>query len=203
MKKTLLFICFSLSVFEAGLPKNYSPVFFCFETKDGREFAVIRTFTEENKSMQMMIDTDTLTAYIKPMVKTLGHQCGDSRYTKLLKLASSPPYPLQNDGISSSISGIYLTTDLCPSSKKGYEHRLYRYIIENFPNPIPVTIFVTKRWIDKHPDSMRELEKYNADLNLSITWGNHTAYHHYHPNVPIRKNFVLSPDENLTKELKF
>jgi len=202
MKYAILLFWIYLSALYAGAVKNYSATFACFENDDGIELARIRTFLESNRSMCLAVDTDGLTTHILPSPeKSRVHRCRDSRYTELLKTSSSPPYPLQNDGITGGKNGIYLTTDLCPSSKKGYESRLYTYLSQKLPKPVPVTIFITKRWIEKHPDSMKELEQMDADNHISITWGNHTAYHHYHPGVPLRHNFVLSEEENLTKDI--
>ncbi len=191
-----------ISICFGGAITEYKAVFSCFEGKNGGEFALIRTFVDSNRSMGLVVDTKSLKTHIVPLPQSASlHTCKDSRYLEILQHSSDYPYPLQNDGITKGKNGIYLTTDLCPSSKNGYEGRLYRYLPLKLSKPVALTIFVTKRWIEKHLDSMRELERMNIDGNLSIVWGNHTAYHHYHPGMPLRANFVLSPEENLTEDI--
>jgi len=167
----------------------------------GDEWALLRRFKAQNATRYFAVDTRTL------RTKILDHSAEetacrpDSRYRRLLSLAGSPPYPLQNDGITHARNGLYLTTDLCPSSKEGFEKRLYEAIIRRFPHPVPVTLFITKRWIDRHPAAFGRLRQWEAAGDLAITWGNHTAWHHYHPGKPLRENFVLSPEENLTQDV--
>ena len=164
--------------------------------------AVLRTFDLEGRPMQLSVDTRSLRTRIEPRSTLPARPCGDSRYTRLLAQASAAPWPLQNDGITRGKAGLYLSTDLCPSSKKGYERRLYQALIGHFSHPVPVALFITKRWIDRHPGAFRELKAWDDNGSLAVTWGNHTAAHHYHPGKPLRENFVLSPEENLSADIQ-
>ncbi len=168
---------------------------------DNEEWALLRRFDMEGKTRTLAVDTRTLQTKILPLPKRTTSCRKDSRYRRLLRRAGSPPYPLQNDGITHGKEGLYLTTDLCPSSKKGFEKRLYEAIIRRFPHPVSVTLFITKRWIDKHPAAFERLRQWDRDGALRITWGNHTAAHHYHPGKPLNNNFVLSPEEKLTDDI--
>ena len=164
--------------------------------------AIIRSFTLDGERKQLVVDTDTLQTSIQDIVLTIGHPCGSSRYTHLLDKAATAPYPLTNDGITHQRAAApTLTTDLCPSSKIGFERRLYESLIRHFKQPVPVTLFITKRWIDRHPAAFEQFQTWQRSRQLAITWGNHTAYHHYHPSKPLRENFVLSPGENLTQDV--
>ena len=168
---------------------------------DHEEWTVLREFHEENRTRFLSVDTRTLrTGILDAPVRRSSCRDG-SRYRRLLRSASSPPFPLQNDGITHGDHGLYLTTDLCPSSKKGFERRLYETIVQHFPHPVPLTLFITERWIDAHPDAFETLRSWDRNGSLEITWGNHTAWHHYHPGKPLEKNFVLSPEENLTADV--
>ncbi len=162
---------------------------------------MLRRFDMEGKTRTLAVDTRTLQTKILPLPKRTMSCRPDSRYRRLLRLAGSPPYPLQNDGITHGKHGLYLTTDLCPSSKKGFEKRLYEAIIHRFSHAVPVTLFITKRWIDRHPAAFEMLRQWDANGFLAVTWGNHTAWHHYHPGRPLEENFVLSPEENLTEDI--
>jgi len=167
----------------------------------GDEWAFLRRFDAGEKPRALAVNTRTLQTKILPLHQKTTACRPDSRYRRLLSLAGSPPYPLQNDGITHARHGFYLSTDLCPSSKKGFEKRLYKAIIHRFPHPVPVTLFITKRWIDAHPDAFETLCQWDANGSLAVTWGNHTARHHYHPGKSLRENFVLSPEENLTQDV--
>jgi peptidoglycan/xylan/chitin deacetylase (PgdA/CDA1 family) len=197
--KTLVISLFFCSFIHATLTQ-YETNHFCFTPKGQSETAVIRTFTQNGTRQQLVVDTQTLQTRFQPMVKTLGHPCGDSRYTRLLRQSIAAPSPLQNDGITQGEKGITITTDLCPSSKEGFEHRLYKAMIEKFPHPVPVTLFITGRWIEKHTEAFAQFLVWEKEQNLSITWGNHTYTHPYHPKAPLEKNFALSPDYNLTED---
>lgn len=173
----------------------------CFEI-DKKEFKALREFKFDGVDKLLAVDTSSMDSLIIEDKNYSKKECNkDSKYQKLLTISSSPPYPLQNDGITTPKRGIFITTDLCPSSKKGFEERLYKALIQNFQNPAPVTLFITKRWIQKHKKSFEQLKSWDKNGSLKITWGNHTAYHHYHPKVPLKQNFVLSPEENLTKDV--
>jgi len=164
--------------------------------------AIIRSFTLDGKRKQLVVDTDTLQTAIQDVIRTKGHPCHNTHYTTLLDQATSTPYPLTNDGITHQhAKAPTLTTDLCPSSKRGFERRLYESLIHYFKHPIPVTLFITKRWINRHPVALEQFRTWERSGQLAITWGNHTAYHHYHPGKPLRENFVLSPEENLTQDV--
>jgi len=92
-------------------------------------------------------------------------------YQKLLDKYTQPPYLLQNYGVVSIESDkIYITTDLCPSSQKGYEREFYQKLIKHYPNPVEITLLVSGKWIDKHPQAFQELKKWEDQQRLSITW---------------------------------
>ncbi len=167
----------------------------------------IRSFKLDGKNMQLSVDMTTLKTSIHSPVKTIGSRCDKASYfqgtpyAKLLRKSTSTPYPLQNDGITHTNGGITLTTDLCPSSKKGFERRLYQGIIDKFKNPVPVTLFISGRWILKHRVAFEQFKRWQKNGKLDITWANHTYKHTYHPKKPLAQNFVLSKGYNLKKDI--
>ena len=165
---------------------------FCYSNK-----AVIRTFDSDGHRKQLVVNVDTLQTSIQLVVHTLGHPCGPSRYKHLLDQASAAPYPLTNDGLTHQHDGIALTTDLCPSSKAGFERRLYQTLIEHIKTPVPVTLFVSGRWIAHHEEALAQLRRWDLKKKLAITWGNHTGTHPYHPSKPLKHNFALSAGYDL------
>ena len=194
-----MFIFTTVTLFGFNINK-YTIESGCF-VKNNQEYRVLRGFNYKNTHYNVVVNTSSLKSYIVQSPKNRVGCNKFSRYVKLLNLSASKPYPLQNDGITHANRGLYLTTDLCPSSKKGFEDRLYKAIIKNFKNPVPVTLFITKRWILKHKKEFNQLKEWQKENRLNIIWGNHTAKHIYHPKMPLDKNFVLSKEENLEKDI--
>jgi peptidoglycan/xylan/chitin deacetylase (PgdA/CDA1 family) len=180
---------------------NYKPIKACVELNSNLYYA-IRSFDINNKLYYLVVNPDRIKTYIVNINKTTQIKCPTTpnNYT-ILRDFNNPKHPLQNDGITTPKNGIFLTTDLCPSSKKGFERRLYESLIKNFKNPVPVTLFITKRWILKHRQEFIQLKTWQKEGKLDITWGNHTAKHIYHPKLPLKENFVLSKEENMQSDI--
>ncbi len=197
--KKILFISILLLISNAKI-LNYKVTNLCFDFNNS-EVKAIRSFEYSNKLIYFGVDTNTLVTKLfitnkKPVA------CNKfSRYKKLLDISTSYPYPLENDGITFAKSGIYITTDLGPSSKKYFESRLYETLFNNFKNPVPVTIFITKKWILNHKKAFNKLKFWQKEGKLNINWSNHTANHIYHPKLANNKNFVLSKEENFQKDV--
>ncbi len=196
----ILLVSFFLFTFMHATITQYKTEHFCFTPHGKSEKAVIRTLIQDGVKKQLIVDTQTLQTRLQPIVKVKEGPCGDSRYTRLLDQSTLSPTPLQNDGITHGKQGIALTTDLCPSSKQGFERKLYQRLIETLPHPVPVILFVTGRWIEKHPKAFTQFLTWGKEQQLSITWGNHTYSHPYHPKVPLVQNFALSPDYDLQED---
>jgi hypothetical protein len=163
--------------------------------------AMIRTFVLDGEAKGLAIDTRTLETTVIPKPKTPWGACGASRYRHLLARSAAAPYPLHNDGIThQSSAGVAITTDLCPSSKKGFEKELYSALISRFPNPVPVTLFVTGKWIAKHPEAFGQFLKWEQTDQLAITWGNHTYTHPYHRGERDDQTFALTPGYDLRRD---
>ena len=185
--------------------KYYKSIFECV-SYNSKSYIALRSFVLNSKNSLLIVNVNSLKSRIilksSATVEKCPKELYQSRYIKLLSHAKyETKHKLQNDGVISSGGGIVLTTDLCPSSKKGFEERLYLGLIKRFKNPVPVTLFVTKRWILKHEKAFNQLLSWQKESKLNITWGNHTAKHIYHPKAKLEHNFVLSAEENLTKDV--
>ena len=203
MKKALVVSLILTNLF-AFKVTNYKPIKGCILAEDNSTKVAIREFRVKDKKYHLLVDPNSLKTTI--VNATNLYSCpkdiNNTRYYRLLEASiSNPKHPLENDGITSANSGIYLTTDLCPSSKRGFEEELYKSVIEKFPNPVPITLFITKKWIYKHKKEFNQLKRWQKEKKLDIIWGNHTANHIYHKNLPLNKNFVLSKEENLPKDI--
>jgi len=201
MRYILLFIS---SFLFANTVANYKVVSNCV-IFNSKEYIAIRSLEFNSYKSLLIVDTNTLKTGLILEANSTVTPCSskilNSRYIKLLSKEKNKNHQLQDDGIVSSSNGIVITTDLCPSSKKGFEKRLYLALIKKFKNPVPVTLFITKRWILKHKQAFNELKEWDKNGSLNITWGNHTAKHIYHPKAKLQENFVLSPEENLTSDI--
>ncbi len=199
--KTLTLLIMLFTSLAAASIDNYRPIDYCFRDKNAT-FKAIREFRLDKQAMLLILNPYTLKTKITKSSNQEAIPCpADSPYHKLLKRAALAPFPLQNDGITHAKGGLYLTTDLCPSSKKGFEKRLYEAIIKRLRNPVSLNIFITKRWIEAHEAAFKWLKKQDQSGKLSIIWGNHTAWHHYRPGAPLKQNFVLMPEENLSQDI--
>jgi len=199
MKRLISLLLFSVLAQTSTLT-NYEVTHFCIVPHNGEEIAIIRTFMLDNEPYQLTVDTQTLHTSITSRMLTMGHACKESRYSRLLKQSITPPAPLQNDGIAHGKQGITLTTDLCPSSKEGFEQELYEALIQKFSTPVPVTLFITGKWITKHTKAFQQFITWQKEKKLAITWGNHTYNHPYHPKKPLEMNFALNKGYSLRED---
>ena len=200
----LLFFIALIDILFANTISGYTPIQKCINY-NSQPYIAIRSFDLNSKKVLLIVDANTLKTGVILKSSATFEQCpkeiSHSRYFKLLNHAKyETKHKLQNDGIVSSGGGVVITTDLCPSHKKGFEDRLYLALIKRFKKPVPVTLFITKRWILKHKKAFNKLRSWQKEGKLDITWGNHTAKHIYHPKAKLGHNFVLSPEENLAQD---
>ncbi len=199
MKQLFAFVLFMNVLFGFEI-SNFKTESFCI-TQNKNEYFVYRSFKANHTKYYLRVNTQTLQTSLIQKISSQTPCNYKNRYFRLLYQEVNKKHPLQNDGFIQTKQGIILTTDLCPSSKKGFEKRLYQTLINNFPHPTPVTIFITKRWIQKHQKAFLQLLMWQKENLLAITWGNHTAYHHFYPKKDLKHNFVLSPKEHLVKDI--
>ena len=202
--RIVLFIILSAFLYSNSI-KEYKDIFKCIKFHS-KSYMAIRNFELNSQKALLIVDTNSLKSGVVFKSNVTAQKCPkeiyESRYIKFLANAKyEANHTLQNDGTVSSGGGVVFTTDLCPSSKEGFEDRLYLGLIKRFKNPVPVTLFITKRWILKHEKAFEMLRSWQKEGKLDITWGNHTAMHIYHPKAKLEHNFVLSPEENLTQDV--
>lgn len=92
---------------------------------------------------------------------------------------------------------IYLTMDLCPSTKKGYESDFIEQLTKQ-NGKTPIAIAISSAWKDHHE------KEFIALLNnplLQITWVNHTHTHFYDHNLPEHENFMLHVNTDVKGEI--
>lgn len=94
-------------------------------------------------------------------------------------------------------NAIYLTMDLCPSSKKGYESDFIEKLTKQ-NGKTPIAIAITSVWKEHHE---KEFEALRDNPLLQITWVNHSHTHFYDPKLPIRDNFMLHVNTDVKGEI--
>lgn len=92
---------------------------------------------------------------------------------------------------------IYLTMDLCPSQKKGYESEFIEQLTKQ-NGKTPIAIAISSAWKDHHE---KEFEALLHHPLLEITWVNHTHTHFYDRNLPERENFMLHANTDVKSEI--
>jgi len=100
-------------------------------------------------------------------------------------------------GIIQNENAIYLTMDLCPSQKKGYESDFIEHLTKQ-NGKTPIAIALSSAWKEHHP---KEFEALIKNPLLEITWVNHTHTHFYDPKLPERRNFMLHPNTDVKAEI--
>ncbi|MDR2008289.1 MAG: hypothetical protein LBQ34_04890 [Alphaproteobacteria bacterium] len=105
---------------------------------------------------------------------------------------------------------IYLTIDLCPSSKKGFDEDLFLALVNlsrKQNRPIPVGIAISGMWVVHHSREFEQLKQWQRDNYLDITWINHSYRHFYNKNLQLQDNFMLhnidSAQEDFEKNRQF
>ena len=130
----------------------------------------------------------------------------DTPYVKALLRYTSAPYPSENDGITAAdhfTQGIFLTIDMCPSIKP-FEKEFFQTLVlksEHDHQAIPVAISVSGVWMINHQQELKWLIQQVQEKKLEITWINHSFSHIYYRDLPMEKDFLLSPWTNVPKEI--
>ena len=197
---------FALSPVEAR--GEHAPVFKPFHDKKGALWIAVRKFTEGKKTKYLAIDPMSLKASIMED-EMMGKAARDAEwkaapYARALKKYNEPYPGLQNAGLTRGAGdGLFITIDLCPSTKK-IDAELFKALSELGylkGAPLPVAIAASGMWMKKHEEelaSILELEKKGA---ISITWVNHTMTHSYDADKPLEENFLLKPGVDFEKEV--
>lgn len=189
--------------------KNYTITKEFYTLNDNR-FMIIRIYNYEFDTYFLVINLDTLKTSIINLSEKLKLKkanksiLSNSNYNILRKKVFQNSFSLANAGINDSLhknkNEIYLTIDMCPSSKKGYEKELFEEFLklDETEKKIPIAIAITNRWINDHK---KEFSSLIHNQNLDITWINHSKNHYYEPKEELAKNFMLNSKTNLKEEI--
>lgn len=143
MIKVLYILIFSFITLFADIKydtskiKNYK-VIKEFYSNNQTNMMLIRSFTFDSKEFFLAVNVDSLTTHLINKIEFSTfkkfNKFVNTNYDYLVKKVFENSNSLENAGIknslkSSSLSEIYLTIDMCPSSKKGFEKEFYKNII--------------------------------------------------------------------------
>ncbi|RXJ96346.1 hypothetical protein CRV00_01640 [Malaciobacter molluscorum] len=204
--KKLFFLIFCLScMLYATQIKQYKVVTGSFFYKD-TYYSFLRSFYKNEKKYFLVVNEENLKTRIFKLSELSSIILADNTNTKYKKLLKkyNTSFKLQNFGVTSiKTNKVYLTADLCPSSKKGYEDEFIKFFISRYyeNSALNITFFVSGNWIKKHKDDFLELIRFQKQNKLNITWGNHTLTHYYNSSLPLNQNFLLKKGTNLKEEI--
>jgi hypothetical protein len=180
-----------------------------------KEVIVIRKFSMDNRTYCFVVSPGSLRTEILPSDSIKVFQASwnvirtryaTTPYIKALQQARTHSDTLQDAGITRfmpSQKGFDLTVDLCPS-KLPMDRIVFTDLINEVgrvEKPVPVAISITGRWINAHPDDLSWLKELERTGQLSIVWINHTYNHFTERNVPLTKNFMLTPGTDISAEV--
>ncbi|MGB7403019.1 MAG: hypothetical protein WA916_10575 [Arcobacter sp.] len=190
--------------------KNYK-VIKSFYKDSKNKFLIIRSYNYKSKSFFLTINLNSLKTSImtqkekEKLTKADKSILENTNYDILVNKALKNSFPISNAGINDSIKKkpheMYLTIDMCPSSKKGYEKELFEKFLDlkQVNKKIPIAISITYRWVNGHK---KEFLSLIHNKKLDITWINHSRNHYYDKNEKVlEKNFMLYFKTNLDVEI--
>jgi uncharacterized protein (DUF4213/DUF364 family) len=200
---------------QAASIKYYLPFSAELYTKDTKLARIaLRKFSKDEKIYYLAVKPDTLHTEIVPESKyrTLKKSFSEIRaknsdliYFKAIAFAENNSRPLQNAGITRipGTNAVYLTADLCPTARP-LDREFFKVFISEYGKyhkPAPLSLSVTGRWMEKHPDDLKWLTVLEAQKEISITWINHSYTHFYRKGLPLTNNFLLHEGTNLENEI--
>lgn len=212
----IIFLC-SSALSLSGKIDNYQ-LYLARPTKpNGETQIILRKFRQNNQLFYLTVDIENLktkivSANTRSVIETawpeLKKKFADSAFFKIFALAEMKAKLIQDAGITCilpSSKGIYLTIDLCPSTKP-LTRSLFNKIMaifgsNNNKKPIPLTISITGIWMKEHPIDLQWILNLIKKNEISVTWINHSFYHHYKKESPLTRNFLLSKGTNIDKEI--
>ena len=171
----------------------------CF-TQKNIEHSLVRTFPNDRL---LLVNTQSLETKVRIRTKSMLFLPCDknSNYEKLKAEALAHPFKIANRGMKEGkVKAYALTVDMCPSSKKGFESKFFRSLVDTNYS-YPVTISLTKKWALYHAKEFEQLKAWDDSKALDITWMNHGAVHPYTRGVAFDKNFINQEGFDFKKEV--
>jgi hypothetical protein len=204
----------------SSLITDYQAIFIPYANSQGQLAIALRMFSRDKGTFFLVVNPYTFKTSIdkaeninfrrpttpdKPgYIKA--KEVYDTPYVQALTRYTGLPYPLQNGGAiraEHSVSGMFLTIDMCPSSKP-FEQQFYQQLVtlaEQNNQPLPIAISISGLWLLKHEQEFGWLQQQQQHDKLAITWINHSFSHLYYPDRPLAHNFLLMSQTHFKPEL--
>ena len=165
-------------------------------------FLISRRFELSGVTFYLTTNTQTLQTKVRSLdplkLMPLDKNFSKTPFAKQLSAATATYIKGgATQGITANDKAIYLSMDLCPSSKKGYESDFIEKLTKQ-NGKTPIAIALSSAWKEHHP---KEFEALVKNPLLEITWVNHTHTHFYDPKLPERKNFMLHQNTDTKTEI--
>ncbi len=184
--------------------ENYRPVALrCVEGE--RQALAIRAYAQGGVDFLLTVDPQTLQTRLEKAAALVCDAAPDhaqrlltgTPYLRAMNAERSHENLVQDGGITQSLrptNGYFLTADLCPSSKPGFNEQLFETLEQaraiHASSAIPVALSVSGGWLQKHAQAFAWLRSEEAAGRLHITWVNHTATHPYSKQLDLNHNFM-------------
>jgi hypothetical protein len=196
----------------AGGIADYRVTFQWVHAPSGSRFIAVRQFVRDGTSYFLLVNPQTFESSVvrASAVDADGaatfEDVQETPFGHALLRYTAPPYRLWNYGAihaTHSVDGMYLTVDLCPTTKP-MDRTLFQQMLEEagpLAAPLPVAVAITGQWMEHHAQDLTWLKEQVQDHHLAITWVNHSYDHPYTPNIPADFNFLLSPGVDFPAEV--
>lgn len=182
----------------------------------GQERVAIRSFKQDGLEYRVTVDPQTLNTRIEsmtnlscdPTIKKADALLNGTPYQRALDVEKSREDLIQNSGLVRSLfptNGYFLTADLCPSSKPGFNEELFETLEQakqvHGKEALPIALSISGGWLRKHGEAFDWLNKQVAEGRLNITWINHTNSHPYNSKLDIDHNFMRESGIDVLAEI--
>jgi len=187
--------------------EHYRPIFERCAAPD-RQSVAIRAYRQGGVDYRLTVDPHTLRTRIE---EASALQCdadpenaeallSGTPYRRALDVEEASKHLMQDAGVVRSLTpvrGYFLTVDLCPSSKKGFNQTLFETLEHasqvHGTAALPVGLSVSGGWIKKHRKAFAWLRNEAGAGRLDVTWVNHTMSHPYDSHLDLAHNFMREP----------
>lgn len=200
---------------------DYESIFIPCFTEKGELRIAIRSYDCNDEPYFLAVNPYTFATTAAPVTSFVSRRSVPSKpgyytkeeidstpYVKALNQFTSPPYQLQNYGLTHAthpVNGAFLTIDMCPSVKP-FEAEFFQKLANySDKEATPIALSMTGLWLLRHPDEFNWLVQQTKENKLAITWVNHSYSHIYYADLvsqtDLAKNFLLAERTNLKHEL--
>jgi hypothetical protein len=194
----------------ASLVENYKSTLQLCSNAAGLRRIATRAMRLSGKDALLLVDSDSLRTSLQAAACWTCRDVGEDEIagTRLMRsVAQSAEAPgltkrgfLQNAGLTHGAGdGVYLTGDLCPSTKPLDRDFLER-VAKSGPHA-PIALSISGLWLTHHFADYRWILDRQAAGAIDVLWTNHSYHHQFKRGVPFDHNFLLTPGVDADAEI--